>query len=52
MLDAPATIDPRLKVCLMMLREGLRMILRAIEEYADLPRSFETKAERRNGREA
>jgi hypothetical protein len=31
-------------------REALRIALRAVEEFANLPRSFETQAERRERR--
>jgi hypothetical protein len=34
----------------MTIREALRLVLRALEEYYDLPRSFETQQERRERR--
>jgi len=40
-------LSPRAKALAWAVREGLRIVLRAVEEYANLPRSFETQAERR-----
>ena len=44
------SLSPRAKALAWAVREGLRIVLRAVEEYADLPRSFETQAERRERR--
>ena len=43
-------LSPRTMALAWAVREGLRILLRAVEEYADLPRSFETQAERRERR--
>ena len=43
-------LSPRATALAWAVREGLRIVLRAVEEYADLPRSFETQAERRERR--
>ena len=43
-------LSPRALALAWAVREGLRILLRAVEEFANLPRSFETQAERRERR--
>ena len=45
------TADAKRRVFFMAIREALRIALRAVEEYGDLPHSFETQQERRERRE-
>jgi hypothetical protein len=43
-------LSPRAVALAWAVREALRIALRAVEEFANLPRSFETQAERRERR--
>jgi hypothetical protein len=43
-------LGPRAIALAWAVREALRIALRAVEEFANLPRSFETQAERRERR--
>lgn len=48
--DDEPPLSPRAMALAWAVREGLRLLLRAVEDYANLPRSFETQAERRERR--
>ena len=48
--DDEPQLSPRAMALAWAVREGLRLLLRAVEDYANLPRSFETQAERRERR--
>ncbi len=48
--DDELPLSPRAMALAWAVREGLRLMLRAVEDYANLPRSFETQSERRERR--
>jgi len=48
--ESEPPLSPRALALAWAVREGLRILLRAVEEFANLPRSFETQAERRERR--